>query len=252
MTEFNASLICLPQQGMAHHHPFHQIVIGVAGQAECEVEGRGDIVDVRRACLVPSCFEHHFCGLEDNRVLVLDIPELDTTYVPEPVVSALFERAGYLRFDPDLTALVQSGVRELQRFPDDIELTRHISATLLLSAYHRLSDKTDLSVSQGRLDQDRLAQYVEDHLQERISIHQLAALVHLSPSHFQVCFRDAFGETPHRYVLQRRLDRAQTLILDSRQSLSQIAEQCGFSSQAAMSNAFRKHRHLTPGQLRRH
>lgn len=251
MTQFNASLMQLPRQGMAHHHPFHQLVIGVAGQAEFEVEGRGDIVDFRRACLVPSSLEHHFCGNDDNRVLVLDIPELDTSYVPDYVVNTLFEQAGYLRFDPGLTQLVQSGVRELQRFPDDVELTRHISASLMLSAYHRLSHIPGSGQTQGRIDRERLIRFIDEHIEQRISIHQLASLVHLSPSRFQTCFRDAFGETPHQFVLRQRLDRAEQLIVASEQSLSQVAQQCGFSSQAAMSNAFRKYRQLTPGQIRR-
>lgn len=250
MTEFNASIMQLPQQGMAHQHPFHQLVIGVSGRAEFEVEGRGDIVDFRRACLVPSSLEHHFCGTDDNQVLVLDIPELDTSYVSEQVVNTLFEQAGYLHFDAALTQLVQCGVRELRNYPDDVELTRHISAGLMLSAYHRLNHAASETGGPRRFDCERLKQFIADHLDQRISIHQLAAQVHLSPGHFQTCFRDVVGETPHQYVLKQRLDRAQQLILDSGLSLSQVADQCGFSSQAAMSNAFRKHRQMTPGQIR--
>ncbi|WP_425562116.1 helix-turn-helix domain-containing protein [Litoribacillus peritrichatus] len=93
--------------------------------------------------------------------------------------------------------------------------------------------------------------FIEQQLSSRISIHQLAQLSHLSPSHFQRVFRENLNTSPHQYVLQKRLSKAQRLLQDSSITLCQIAELCGFSSQAAMSNSFRKCLNVTPGQLRR-
>jgi AraC family transcriptional regulator len=86
----------------------------------------------------------------------------------------------------------------------------------------------------------RVKSYVEDKLEHRIRAADLAALVRLSTSHFHHAFRKAFGESPIAYVMQRRIRRAQELMLNSRVSLSQVALECGMCDQAHFSRAFRR------------
>jgi AraC family transcriptional regulator len=57
----------------------------------------------------------------------------------------------------------------------------------------------------------RLRDYIEDHLAEELSIAQLAALVPMSQFHFARIFKATIGEPPHRYVLNRRIERAKVL-----------------------------------------
>ena len=72
----------------------------------------------------------------------------------------------------------------------------------------------------------------------------------MSPFHFCRAFKQAFGETPHRYVIQRRLDRAAALLRGSDLSIAQIAYKVGMSSQAHLTTLFRKHRGTTPRAFR--
>ena len=97
----------------------------------------------------------------------------------------------------------------------------------------------------------RIEAFIEKNLDATISVESMAGLVRLSAGHFGRAFKDSFGETPHTYVMRRRVERAKRLMLNSREPLSQIAIACGFADQAHFSNLFRKQVGATPNAWRR-
>jgi len=84
-----------------------------------------------------------------------------------------------------------------------------------------------------------------------LDLHTLAAETGYSRAHFVRMFQAATGQTPHRYLLNLRLTRAQQLLENRGTSLVDIAAMCGFSSQSHMSTAFRQLLGMTPAQYRR-
>jgi len=92
--------------------------------------------------------------------------------------------------------------------------------------------------------------YLSGHLAEPISITEMASYAHLSPSHFSRLFLQQFGLAPHQYLLHLRLQHAQSLLLETRLSLAQIAEHCGFADVHHFSKMFRKHLGCSPGAYR--
>ena len=100
------------------------------------------------------------------------------------------------------------------------------------------------------LDVERLDAYIGEHLARRISVAELANVACLSPSHFHAQFKDSVGFTPHQYLLKARLERASRLLQSSPLPLVRIAEECGFSSQSALTTAMRRYLGLTPKRLR--
>jgi AraC-like DNA-binding protein len=66
----------------------------------------------------------------------------------------------------------------------------------------------------------------------------LAAAVHVSESHLIRKFRSTFGETPHRYLQRRRIERAMFLLRETETSVSEICLEVGFSSLGAFSRTF--------------
>lgn len=83
------------------------------------------------------------------------------------------------------------------------------------------------------------------------SLAELAAAAGFSRAQFVRLFRRSTGRSPHRYVLDRRLERARDLVLRSRQTLADVASELGFSSQSHLNSAFRQAFGCTPGQARR-
>lgn len=95
----------------------------------------------------------------------------------------------------------------------------------------------------------RIEDYVEAQLGESIAIDDLAQCVDLSAGFFNRAFKAATGKTPYDYVVERRVARARLHLGISRESLSDIALACGFSSHAHMSSTLRKRLGVTPSQL---
>ncbi len=97
----------------------------------------------------------------------------------------------------------------------------------------------------------RVQELIESRLEADVTLQELASEVGYSRSHFLRMFHATTGMTPHRYVLNRRIERARRLLGDAAMSIADIAYCCGFSSQAHLTLAFRKVCGLTPGQHRR-
>jgi AraC-like DNA-binding protein len=88
-------------------------------------------------------------------------------------------------------------------------------------------------------------------LDKDISIAQLASECGLSSSHFARAFRQATGRPPHRWLLERRIETAQGLLLNSQLPLREIAKACGFSDQSHLTRAFTRIVGTSPGAWRR-
>ena len=93
--------------------------------------------------------------------------------------------------------------------------------------------------------------YIDTHLDQSLAIRDLAVLVDQPAATFAHAFRSAFGQTPHQYVLSRRLARAQELLAAGDLALAEIAYACGFASQSHMTDVFRQKLGVTPGRYRK-
>ncbi|MEU4160588.1 AraC family transcriptional regulator [Actinoplanes sp. NPDC026670] len=85
---------------------------------------------------------------------------------------------------------------------------------------------------------------------DRLGLPALAKLAHMSEGHFSRSFRSAFGETPHRYLQRRRIERAMSLLRDPASSVTEVGLQVGFDSLGAFSRVFRAVVGVSPSQYR--
>ncbi|MGX5218393.1 MULTISPECIES: AraC family transcriptional regulator [Pseudomonas] len=245
----NARLIRLDDKAHEHTHDHHQLVLSLSGRAEFEVNGSGGEVCRMRACLVPGDADHQFAGMGDNRMLIIDLDEQDTTSEDLALLTHLFETPRYPQLDADFQHLLSYAGAELERYGSDPILARSLGGVLLRALHLRLFGEQRRQVS-GALNLERLDRYIVEHLSRRISVAELAQTVCLSPSHFHAQFKDSVGLTPHQYLLKSRLDQAARLLRESNLPLVRIAEECGFSSQSALTTAMRRYMGLTPKRMR--
>jgi AraC-like DNA-binding protein len=97
----------------------------------------------------------------------------------------------------------------------------------------------------------RVREFVDAHLAENIDTEALAATAGLSPFHFARAFKKSEGATPHRFVLQRRIAKAQELLSGSDNPISEIALAVGFADQSHFTRRFSELVGLSPGQFRK-
>lgn len=160
--------------------------------------------------------------------------------------------------DRDLTRQVAGLISEMQVAdnPASIEYdewTLNIGMALLRYA-SRAEDDTLIGSARSSLSQAqicRVVDFIEAKIAGRITLADLAALCEVSQFRFMRAFKSETGFNPHQYVIERRVARAKILLQDSEETIADIAYDVGFSSQAHMTDVFRKRVGATPGQFRR-
>jgi AraC-like DNA-binding protein len=85
---------------------------------------------------------------------------------------------------------------------------------------------------------------------ERLTVADLAAAAMLSPAHFSREFRTAFGETPHQYLLSRRMERAAALLRGTDHSVARICAEVGLASVGSFTTSFKHTFGVTPTAYR--
>jgi AraC family transcriptional regulator len=103
----------------------------------------------------------------------------------------------------------------------------------------------------GRSRQDLVLNYIAENLGRDFGLDELASLCGLTRFHFARAFKATFSETPHQYVLSRRLERAMNLLAKSRLPISEIASVTGFGGTSQFARSFKAATGKTPLEFRR-
>ena len=156
--------------------------------------------------------------------------------------------------DPLVSQMVLTVANQIDHGFMDTILADALSTVLAVRIVRHYVDRSaiELAPSSG-LSRERLQRvrdYIEVHLDDRLTLTDLAGVACLSPYHFSRSFKQAVGVGPQRYVMQRRLERARTLMRRTNQPLAWIAQESGFSDQSHLTSVFRRETGVTPGQFR--
>ena len=92
--------------------------------------------------------------------------------------------------------------------------------------------------------------YIDAHLDQDLTLAELAAVAGFSPSHFKALVRQATGTPVHRFVLERRVERARLHLLEGRLSVTEVALETGFAHPSHMARWMRRLLGLSPSQVR--
>lgn len=96
----------------------------------------------------------------------------------------------------------------------------------------------------------RVLRYIDEHLDRAIGVDDIARVIDLSTFHFSRAFKRWTGESPHRYLLRQRLERAQRLVVTSDMPFAQIARSLGFYDQSHFGHHFKRQYGATPREVR--
>ena len=251
MKRKEASVISLPEQADQHDHGYHQLVFGLEGDTEFDLAGYSRPIHAGWGCLLPSSTGHSFYGLGDNRIVVVNLPVKSDDLPLQQRIEQLFRRADYFNCSPQMQRLVQTLGQEMRRHPRDEMLQDACAGTLICSLQHQLEQQLQQPRRRGQLNLDLLNSYIDLHMERRISVAELAGTLCLSASQFHALFRDQTGQTPHQYVLERRLSALAQALVHSDQPIAELASRYGFASQSALTRAFSLRFGMPPARYRR-
>jgi len=128
----------------------------------------------------------------------------------------------------------------------------HYRYQLSTCSPERLPDRSKLFVPGAERSKfQRVTTFIEEHLTADIDVAELARLVGYGPDHLARLFKRSFEMPLHQYVLQRRVDRAKTLLRDRSLAIGDVARSCGFASQSHFSSVFKDKVGVTPRAFRR-
>jgi AraC-like DNA-binding protein len=97
---------------------------------------------------------------------------------------------------------------------------------------------------------NRICEFIESNIGEKISLDSLSTMAGLSPHHFARAFQQSVGMPPHRYLLRRRLEHVEQMLRDTQLPLSHIALAVGFSDQSHLNRHFRRLTGMSPSLAR--
>ena len=129
------------------------------------------------------------------------------------------------------------------------------SAATMLAAHllrHYSAQKHNL-YKQGTLSRRRfqpVIDYMHSHLEQNLSLAELAAAIQMSTFYFARSFKQAFGVTPYQYLLQCRIEKAKQLLHWQDLSIAVISRQVGFHDQSSFTAKFRQIVGVTPKKYR--
>jgi len=113
-------------------------------------------------------------------------------------------------------------------------------------------DLPDYSDGLSKLQLRRVLDYIQSHLGQEIKLADLATLLGMSQYYFCRLFRQSMGIAPYQYVIRQRVKLAKVLLRQPRRmAIADIALECGFSNQSALSKHFRKITGVTPNAYRK-
>ncbi len=156
---------------------------------------------------------------------------------------------GYLA--NSLAQLLETARREFERDSEAAKASLVTASHILQAEIERCSGANSTRAGLAAWRVVRVRAYVDSNLHRTIHIGDLSAVARLSPAHFSRKFKLAVGQSPHAYVVRRRLEKACHLMMTSAASLSEIALSAGFSDQAHLCRLFRQAFGQSPANWRR-
>lgn len=224
------------------------------GGVEGTVEGESRRVQVpeRSFHWLSAGVSHSLRKLDDGKVLRNFLMLFELHHRGRPV-SPDWRRLSLPDFAPGRWWLEQAYLTCQTGSPYQFEKLRAILVALFIDLIGQLGDERDASPDRQRFtpgEIQELLRYVEPNLHRAFLQAELARSMALSPDYFARKFRLTFGISPREWLTRQRLDRAATLLIDTRLHIQEIAAETGFRDPRFFARQFRKHYGERPTEYR--
>ena len=242
-----------------HHHDFYECFLLISGNVSYYIEGRtydlkpGDIVLVNTTELHQLVVKDHSIPYE-RIVLWEDKNFINSLSTEKTDLSACFysKKDSVIRLNLDL----QQNIRTILHKLISIENYNGIGSDILFKAYFiELFVQLNLALQHNSIRHDadvkkslmitEIIDYINNHIDEELTIDSLSEHVFLSKYHLLREFKKHSGTTIHKYIIQKKLILSKELILKGI-PITDVFKQCGFGDYSNFFRAFKKEYGVTP------
>jgi AraC family transcriptional regulator len=190
-------------------------------------------------------------GTREMLYVALDTEQLQRLMPDDPASSCLSVEPQYAISDPQAVSIVLNMRNEiLAGCPAGSMYGEALSVALAAYLFGRYAPHSvpvaarGIALSAAQIRDVR--EHVRANLEHDIGLAELADRVGLSPHYFSTLFKNAFGVSPHRYILSERVHEAKRLLSGGRMAISEVALRLGFADQSHFSHVFRTFVGTTP------
>lgn len=236
-----------------HMHDFFEIEIVVSGEAETVLNGEQRILQRGSAEIISPTDVHNFCIRQPmNFYKIMIRPE----WLTEATLEYLMGNLGVIRFsEEDLCDLIPL-LELLMKVGDDPTREQFAFITNLIGCifYFFGKNRANRRDEKGAVQNQHINKalnYILLNYTKKISLDEVAQVVHLSPVYFSTIFHRVVGKTFIAYVNDLRIERAKQLLLYSNLSVSEICYGCGFDSTSNFSKMFKSKFGCSPLGMKR-
>jgi AraC-like DNA-binding protein len=255
-------------------NPYNRLYLGLDGDAYVTHHGRRYHLKQDSLHLIPcwtqvdmecpkffDVYYIHFTSRLAGGLDLFSVLECDYDIPASPLECQRFEHLLQLNPDAGLTDYDPfKPAEDTSRLPTDLSIAgRAVGDCIETDALVRMLlipfVRTARETPSSRMDDLRSLQpilhWIEDHLEEPITLTGLAAQAHLHPTYFSDQFQRVLGIRPIVYINQRRIELARAMLLSTSKSVKRIASEAGFHSLSYFCHTFKKYCGQPPGAYRR-
>lgn len=219
----------------SHSHDHFQVLLGLAGALELEIDGRGMRVPTGGGCVIAPGAHHDFEATGGSLCLVLDSSDMGWTHCAGPALQTTPP--------PPALTLARYLASALQQ---GRPLAQTHGPALLLEAWLQPpppstagSAPADAGARRRAIDWPALHQWAASQWHRPLSVADIAQQVHLSPSQFAARCRDEQGQGAMAWLRSQRLEHAQ-LLRSGGMPVAEVARRTGYRSPSALTAALRR------------
>ena len=248
--------------------PFARLYYVTEGEAMIDIDGTVHTLTAGHLYLIPAytkhtnictgVFAHYYLHIyEEAATSMLDEWQYPVELLATPTDLYLFKRMCELFPDRALPASNPTTYDNHQTLAQNLQsnLMRPLGEKMESRGIVLMLMSRFISVAtpKSRVKDDRISNaitYIREHLGSRIEVSELADMACMSKDHFTRMFRKETGETPNQYIILRKMEKAELLIVTTEMSVKSVANALGYDDSSYFNRLFRKQTGVTPQQYR--
>jgi len=216
-----------------HQHAFVQLILPLQGVLNIKTDQKNLKLSDSQLFLLPVECNHTFWATQNNRFLVLDIPQV---MLPGSSELAKFPGGNTYEMDEKWKAIRLLLVNEM-----DMENGADSDVTMLLRYFQKFLIKEDRPDS---------VTYIQRHYNQDIKLEKLAQIEHYHVNYYCEWFKRTMHCTPLEYLKKVRIEHAKELLLGTNLNILQIAWEVGYAHHSSLTRAFKDIENITPQEYR--